>query len=132
MKPLIAAVCLGVILHTHAASAQNVASRRLSVVLPSRDDSLRVWTRGDSAERQPTRAWPTYMVAGAVIGGALVAGLALTHCDQNCQDDGALAFTPPFIVAGAAAGGLLGLGIGLIVDSSRRPALGLRISVLAP
>ena len=72
------------------------------------------------------------MPTGAVVGAAVVAGFALAHCDQNCKDDGALAFAPPFIVAGAAAGGLVGLGIGLIVDNSRRGAVELRISVPAP
>ena len=132
MKVLVAALCLAAILHTHAASAQRSTNSRAAVAPRSRDDSLRIWTRGDSAEREASRVWPVYMGAGAVIGGVLVAGFALTHCDQNCRDDGALAFAPPFIIAGAAAGGLLGLGIGLIVDSSRHGAVGLRISVPAP
>jgi hypothetical protein len=132
MKVLIAALGLGAILHAHAASAQEAVNSRAAVALRPHEDSVRIWTRADSAERPPSRVWPVYMGAGAVLGGVLVASLALAHCDQNCRDDGALAFVPPFIIGGAAAGGLVGLGIGLIVDGSRRGTVSVRLSVPAP
>jgi hypothetical protein len=129
-------ICLGVIIHTHIALAQHVASVRPFSAVSWHDDSVSVFrvapTQADSANRVPARAWPAYTVGGAVIGGVAVAAFALTHCDQGCKDDGALAFAPPFIAAGAVTGGLLGLGIGLIIDSSRRGSVGLRVSMRVP
>lgn len=65
--------------------------------------------------------WPEFALGGAVAGGLGVAVLAVVNCDQNCQDDGALAHLPPFIAAGAIGGAVIGAVIGLIVDSSRSP-----------
>ena len=65
------------------------------------------------------RLWPYFTLGGAVGGGVFVIGLALTHCDANCRDDGALAFAAPYVAIGAAAGAAAGTLIGLIVDSAR-------------
>jgi len=65
------------------------------------------------------RLWPYFTLGGAVGGGVFVIGLALTHCDANCRDDGALAFAAPYVAVGAAAGAAVGTLIGLIVDSAR-------------
>ena len=131
MKWIVTMACLGTLLRPHVASSQTASGLQLAAVLPSRDDSVQVWTRGDSIDARPSRSWPTYMTVGGILGGGIVAGYALTHCDQNCRDDGALAFAPPFLIAGAVAGGLVGLVVGVIVDNSHRGALALRISVPA-
>jgi hypothetical protein len=132
VKLVIALVCVGVTLHIQPASGQNVRSLRPSMRLQVRGDTVHVLTKSDSVERESGRKWPTYMLGGAVIGGALVAGYALTHCDQTCKDDGSLAFAPPFVLAGAAVGGLVGLGVGLAVEASHRSEFRLRISIPAP
>lgn len=128
MRVIFDAACIAILLRPHVALGQ--ASSSLPVTaLPGRHDSLATKAHGDSTVDPPHRSWPTYMMAGAVIGGALVAGYAVAHCDQNCRDVGALAYAPPFIIAGGAIGGLVGLTIGLVVDNSHRGTLSFRISV---
>jgi hypothetical protein len=132
MKAFLLAVSVGVMLHVNSALAQSDAQLRPSIPPHRWGDTVRVWTAADSSDQPPARAWPAYLVGGAVIGGVLVASYAFAHCDQNCKDDGALAFAPPFILAGAAVGGFVGLTVGLIVDKSRGAAVGFRITVPAP
>lgn len=134
MKTITLAAWLGLVLPMHIASAQYAGALRTWTPVPSRADSLRALpsrTRADSVDGEPHKVWPIYTVAGAVIGGAIIAGMALKGCDQNCQDDGGLAFAPPYLAAGAIAGGLVGLGLGLIIDSARGN-VSLRVSMAAP
>ena len=82
-------------------------------------DGLRMAPVGQAVAESHTHIWPWCALGGAIVGGASVLGFAVSHCDANCRDDGALGYVGPFVAVGAIVGALIGGVTGLIVDSTR-------------